>query len=405
MTGAVSSPGGGMRAIDGMPTTTSIAPAREEHIYAPHMRVIRGEHAPLLPPVAGMSARERLRIALVIPSFQFGSGGHDVLFQVLTRLEQRGHVCTVWLEDPFGDHDQPVEEVREQVRADYANVTAPFFRGFDAWTGADIALATGWQTTFPVMRLDRCLARAYLVNDHEPEFFPTSIESRLAAATYRLGLPCLVGGSPWMARVLAERYDVQVHEVFPYGIGDAYHPRRVDRREDTIVFYGRGVTPRRAVALGMMALEHVARRRPDLRVVIFGDAAPPEASFPFEHLGLASPAQLAWLYSEATVGVAFSMTNSSLVPQDMMACGLPVVDLVGFGTESAYGDPPPVELALFDDVAVAAAIERLLDDPALRAERSRLGLAHASTRSWDTTTDHVESGIRAVLAAREEEAR
>jgi glycosyltransferase involved in cell wall biosynthesis len=279
-------------------------------------------------------------------------------------------------------------------------VEGPFFRGFEHWMGADVAIATGWQTVYPVMRLHGCRARVYMVNDHEPEFYPTSIETHLAAASYRLGVPCLAGGGEWMARTLTERYGARVLDVVPYGVDDAYRPRLVERRTDTVVLYGRAVTPRRAVALGLMALEHVHRRRPGLRVVVFGDPTPPEAAFPYEHVGLASPGQLAWLYSEATVGVAFSMTNASLVPQDMLACGLPVVDVAGFGTEAVHGPDGPVELAPFDDLAVAAAVERLLDDPGLRAERRRAGLEHASRRTWERAADCVEAGLRTALRER-----
>jgi glycosyltransferase involved in cell wall biosynthesis len=390
----------GMRFVDGMPSLTPVAPARDTHVYAPHMRVLHGEVTPLLPPIPGMSEAERLRIAIVIPQFQFGSGGHSVLFQVISRLERRGHVCSIWLEDPFGFHERPIELVRDAVRADYAGVEAPFFHGFHDWMGADVVMATGWQTAYPVMGLDGCRARVYMVNDHEPEFYPTSIETHLAAATYRLGLPCLAGGGDWMARTLTERYGARVLDVVPYGIDEEYRPRPVERRTDTVVLYAREITPRRAVALGLMALEHVHRRRPGLRVVVFGDPTPPEAAFPYEHIGLASPGQLAWLYSEATVGVAFSMTNASLVPQDMLACGLPVVDVAGYGTEAVHGRDGAAELAPFDDVAVAAAIERLLDDPGLRAERRRAGLEHASRHTWDRTTDRVEAGLRTALRER-----
>jgi glycosyltransferase involved in cell wall biosynthesis len=87
----------------------------------------------------------------------------------------------------------------------------------------------------------------------------------------------------------------------------------------------------------------------------------------------------------------------------MMACGLPVVDLRGFGTEAVHGREGPIELAEFDDLAVGAAIERLLDDPALRAKRARAGLDYAGRHSWDMTTQSVEEAMRQVLARREDE--
>ncbi len=44
-------------------------------------------------------------------------------------------------------------------------------------------------------------------------------------------------------------------------------------------------------------------------------------------LGLLSPAELATAYHEAAAGMALSLTNPSLVPQEMPACGLPCVDV------------------------------------------------------------------------------
>ena len=67
-------------------------------------------------------------------------------------------------------------------------------------------------------------------------------------------------------------------------------------------------------------------RRPGTRFVMFGDT-PMDLPFPYEQLGVSAPEELAWAYSEATVGLSLSLTNYSLIPQEMLACGLPVVEL------------------------------------------------------------------------------
>ncbi len=54
-------------------------------------------------------------------------------------------------------------------------------------------------------------------------------------------------------------------------------------------------------------------------------------------MGVASPQQLALLFSQATVGLSLSMTNYSLIPQEMLACGMPCVDLQGASAESVFG--------------------------------------------------------------------
>ena len=86
-----------------------------------------------------------------------------------------------------------------------------------------------------------------------------------------------------------------------------------------------------------MALAELHRRRPDVRIVLFGTDKPLHAAFPYEHMGVLSPAQLARLYSEATVGLCLSLTNFSLMPKEMLACGLPCVELAGVSAESIFG--------------------------------------------------------------------
>ena len=67
------------------------------------------------------------------------------------------------------------------------------------------------------------------------------------------------------------------------------------------------------------------------------------------------------------------MTNYSLVPQEMLACGLPCVELDRPSTRSVFGADGPVTLADFDADAIADGLERLLDDEAEWERRSRLG--------------------------------
>ena len=161
------------------------------------------------------------------------------------------------------------------------------------------------------------------------------------------------------------------------------------------------MTPRRAVPLGMLALAELHRRRPDTRIVIYGDPQPPKASFPFEHAGVASQEQLAWLYSEATVGLCLSMTNYSRVPQEMLACGLPCVDLEGYSAESVFGEDGPVELSAFSALALADHMERLMDDEALWQRRSDAGRAFVAAHTWDAASREVEAGLREALRLRE----
>ena len=370
--------------------------------YPEAVRVWRDGAAPLLDPVPGMADRERLRIAMLMPQFRAGSGGHYLLLQVLSSLERRGHTASVWIHDTVRMHESEWPGVlRWDLRELFAPIEAPVYKGFAQWQGADVAIATGWQTVHPALLLDHCRARVYLVSDHEPEFYATSAERSVAEDTYRHGLHC-VAGSRWLRDILRDRYGVDADH-YDWGVDhELYAPRPIERRDDTVIYYARHTTPRRAVPIGLAALEELHRRRPQTRIVLYGDPAPVRTTFPYEQMGVLAPKQLPWLYSEATVGLCLSMTNFSLTPKEMLACGLPCVELAGVSAEGVFGPDGPIELAPLDPLALADAIERLLDDPQLRERRSREGIAFVADHTWEHSTDAVEAGLRNALRLRED---
>jgi glycosyltransferase involved in cell wall biosynthesis len=364
-------------------------------------RIWRDGPAPTAAPVPGMAERERLRLAMVIPPFTQGSGGHNTLFQIFSRLERRGHACSVWLADYHGHmRDVWPAVLRHDVNEFFASFGGPVYKGFDSWQGADVAIATGWQTVHAMLALDNCRARAYLVNDHEPEFYAASTERVLAEDTYRWGLHC-IAASPWLRDLLIERYGASA-DAFQLGVdGDTYRPLPVERREDTVIYYARHATPRRAVPIGLMALAELHRRRPEVRIVLFGTDKPLHAAFPYEHLGVLTPRQLARLYSEATAGLCLSLTNFSLMPKEMLACGLPCVELAGVSAESIFGEDGPLDLAPLEPTALADALERVIVDRERSARRSREGIEFVSSHTWEHATDEVEAGLRHALRERE----
>src|SRR5205823_3587916 len=108
---------------------------------------------------------------------------------------------------------------------------------------------------------------------------------------------------------------------------DEHYTRRAGPPENSvprIAFYAREFTERRAVELGLLALEILARRGLKFHVDFFGGEKDySSAPFSSSDWGIVGAARLAEIYRKADIGVCFSATNYSLVPQEMMACGLP----------------------------------------------------------------------------------
>jgi O-antigen biosynthesis protein len=291
--------------------------------------------------------------------------------------------------------DGRVALAQREIVEHFAPLRGGVFNTFDDWHGADVALATGWQTAYPVALLPDCKLKAYLVQDHEPDFYPASAERMWAEGTYGLGLPCLTS-SPWLKQVVQGSYGVERAEVFEYGVDfDAYRPTDGPRDPRTVLYYARPATPRRATELGMLAVEELVQRRPDTRVILFGDSKPPPAPFDYEFAGVLEPAALARLYGRATVGLVLSLTNYSLIPKEMMACGLPVVDVRGASAESVFGSQPDViELADADPLALTAALEALLDDQPRRARMAAAGRSFVDGMTWTAAADQIEHALR-----------
>jgi GT2 family glycosyltransferase/SAM-dependent methyltransferase len=340
-----------------------------------------------------------LTIAWVIPPWRVGSGGHAAIFELIRGLEELGHSCVVFVFDPFHYDHRPAAELREEIRERFAPIDAEVFVGLEDFDSADVAVATSWWTAYPVRDLPRCGEKVYLVQDHETEFYPTSVESLWAEATYRMGFRCLAY-TPWIADVLRTRYGLEVSE-FECGVDLAtYTPEATEVREPGLIaVYGRGETSRRAVELAIAGLTTLFERRLDARVVLFGSNFPPTVPFPCENLGVVPPAELAALYRRASIGVVFSLTNLSLVDQEMMACGLPVVELDVENVSTSLGASGEVALlARPTPDGVAHALERLLDSPGEAEAMAARARQFVAGRTWLHAAGRVETALLDFLA-------
>ena len=360
-------------------TTQLVAAQRApEDVTTPFAAVAELERRGAAPLVA-RAVGDVLDIAFVVPGFRRGSGGHTTIANLIRGLEARGHGCSVWIDDPLRTSGGAAA-----FRAFFGPFKAPVHDDLTHWRGAGIALATGWQTVATTLLLSDCGARAHLVQDDEPEFYPASAERLWAEQAFQL--PTITAGA-WLAERMRERGLAAT----PFDLGiqhGTYRDQGRTRVPGRVLFYARAATPRRAVPLGLLALAEVTRRR-GVEVLLFGDAKPLDT--PFANLGILTEAEVADAYATASVGVVLSLTNHSLAAQEMAACGLPAVELDTPSTRAAFGDSPIV-LAPATVLGLADAVERQLDQP-------RVDVAWARRRTWEHAAAAVEAGLRAAAGA------
>lgn len=348
-----------------------------------------------------------LTIAWVVPPWLVGSGGHTTIFRLVRQMELRGHRCAIFVFDPFDmERRKRGSLLRDEIRERFIPVEAEVFYGLERFDSADVAIATNWWTAYPVRDLPRCREKIYLVQDDEPQFYATSAQSIWAEETYRMGYRC-VAFTPWMADILRERWGLEARW-FECGTDlDTYEFAGEEGREPGLIaVYARRETERRAVDLALAGLATLVERRPGVRVVLFGSNTQITSPIPAVDLGVRPPRELAELYRRASAGIVFSLTTHSLVAQEMMASGLPIVELGGDNVESALG--PSGEHALLAEPrpdSIADALEQVLDDRERASAMARRARAFVEERSWERAGDQLEEALREFLAYPREPAR
>ena len=342
-----------------------------------------------------VSDGSRLEIHWVIPDFARGGGGHLTIFRMVRWLEQFNHTNYIWINRPtlHRSETDAFDDIQKYFMGIVATVR--FIDEHFLETSGDCIIATSWDTVAPARAAAKFNARLYFVQDFEPSFFPLGSHYYAAESTYRhkdLGYIC---ASPWLARLMTDRYG-QWSRFFELAFDDSIY-RNIGMRGQAecprIAVYARTHTARRAVELALLALELLARRGIHFHVDLFGDDSNIySAPFSATNHGILTPGALAELYRAATIGVCFSATNHSLVTQEMMACGLPVVELAGDSTAQTYPNGVATFAAPHPE-EIAAAIESLLADSNLRESQANVALTWVSCLSWETSARQVESAI------------
>ena len=173
-----------------------------------------------------------------------------------------------------GMMDGRVALARREIVEHFAPLRGGVFNGFDDWHGADVALRDRLAD-----RLSRCAMLARLQAQGLPRAGPRAgvlrhLGGAHAGPRRRTGMGCPAiaparGCATAACAAATERAGAGVRATASTSTSTAPPAARATRRRS--LFYARPATPRRATELGMLALEELIARRPDTRVIVFGD--------------------------------------------------------------------------------------------------------------------------------------
>lgn len=278
-----------------------------------------------------------------------GGGGHQNIFRFIEYLDSRGHKNNIYIYstvDPM-----TLTQAKENVAGYCKAKNLKFYRYKGSMADADIIFATGWETAYPVFNEKTDARKMYFVQDFEPYFYPMGTDYMLAENTYKFGFHGITAGS-WLSTTLNRDYGMKCDH---YDFGAAAHLYKLsnEKPRKEIFFYARPVTERRGFDLGIMALEIFHKAMPEYTIHLAGwDISGYDVPFPYVNHKALKLEDLPRLYNQCAAALVISLTNMSLLPLELLACGtIPVVNdgennrLVSDNPNIVYTEASPAALA------------------------------------------------------------
>lgn len=338
-----------------------------------------------------------MRAAWVLPSLIEGSGGHRTILQNVQYLIRKGYECDVYVEDKGEVKNS--EELRRQAETLFGKHDCRFILGYDIQGEYDIIFATAWFTAKVVRDCNSKAVKAYFIQDFEALFNPMGDGYILACNSYGYGLkPVTIGR--WLSHKMQTEYHTPSRYFDFCADRRIYRPLPEAKKEHAICFVYQPDKPRRCSVLGIEALGIVKFLRPDVKIYLYGSNIKGNVWFEHENLGIIPLEKCNALYNKCEVGLCISSSNPSRIPFEMMAAGLPVVDLY---MENNFYDMPNegVRLANTTPESIAQALIEILDHPETAAEMSEAGKRYMADKDLEHGFEQFYAAVSDMAARRE----
>jgi glycosyltransferase involved in cell wall biosynthesis len=322
------------------------------HIYRDLLKKIeRTEVAAIKLPKNG-----RARILLLLNDPSLFSGGARMAINFATSLGEQAELKFSFMGEfskkeivDFSNHyDLPLSSFQSKI---------------NPWE-QDLVIATFWKTAefLQSFKLEPNQV-IYFVQDFEPLFYPLNEDFMRAVATYRSFSDSIVTLGSWNTEILSRLLNIPaMFELdLPVDLSE-YTPEEVQSEFD-VLFFTRENSDRRLPELVKSVVSTLISMNSNLRIGVFG-----AKSSTFQNqkqvtfLGEISPSDLPALYRKSRLGVAFSPTNTSRIPLEMVATGLPVIDVHCFLEHARFKKDFPVIYSEPDRDSLTKVILQLLSD-------------------------------------------
>jgi O-antigen biosynthesis protein len=330
-------------------------------------------------------------------------GGIHTIFRFVSGFAARGlHTRIVIYDNAAAD----LPMMRSQVLDAFPELAAAEFSAFDLdhddvsdLPGGDIAICTFWASAYLLLRYRGAAVKYYFIQDYEPYFYPTGPAFALAESTYRFGFRGIVN-TPGLFDALSARHGVRGMSFVPAVDARFFYPTaRPTNGRLRVFFFARPAQARNGFELGVLAIKRLLRQYGDRIQIVTAGSVWDERAYGLggriTNVGLLDDLHaVGQLYRGCDIGFAYSLTkHPSYQPLEFMASGMATVTNRNEDTLWLLEDGVNCLLAEPSPTAMSEKIGALIEDPALRANIARAGIASVSSE-WDRQVESVWSYLR-----------
>lgn len=260
---------------------------------------------------------------------------------------------------------------------------------------ADFVCATSWDTVSFAKKLVNAY-KLYFVQDYEPYFYKYGEEFLMCRSTYLQGLHMISLGS-WNRDMILKEAGSEKAKLRTDVVDFPYEPREykpADRKYNAyknkakitiaayVKFYGKRLPAFIPYMLKNTA-KKLKKRGIELEILYFGEAKTYKPAGG-KNLGQLSRKELNELYAKADFGLVASMSNISLVPYEMHAAGLPVIEFA----DGTYTHFLPEDSAILTDISktdIAQKLYEAVKNPMILEKMHDSAMRAMKGLSWENT--------------------
>jgi glycosyltransferase involved in cell wall biosynthesis len=341
---------------------------------------------------------------MILPNIYPNLGGVTSALRILTSIQNHGCQVTVAV---IGDMDIDAAK-RNAVRC-MPEFNGEVRRAEDCLENEyDICIATNWNTAYWAQKFSGY--KVYFVQDYEPGFYEADDFSYLAKETYSFGYHIISLGK-WNIEKIQKNVPNLTGKLnyvdFPYSKSEyVYHDRDYlaykYKKEINIACYIRYIGRRIPyICEYILSRTKASLETKGYHINIYFFGIDKHNQFKCgKNLGKLSRKELSDLYQKCDFGMVASMSNISLVPYEMLACGLPLIEYQQ-GSYSYFLGNDTALLIDFDYQTLVSELIEVLEHPEILKEMHQHAEEKLKNLSWNTTCEQFWNIIQSVAKRNE----